>query len=409
MIIMRESISSCEEICYTMPMVISLYIHKILYKFGGTESFTAKFLEIMQELYPQADIVLITECFASDDKLSPVQMAVRLNDAYGTEVRTEHFSVRYIATKKPKAGGMLRRLCRKCCTIAFQRKLCEITAGDDLFVNCSNQAVRACARRNITIIHFPQDRSEHTGISMKLPFLRPIVSRNDRKYLACYEYFLPNSQFTAGWLKQKWGITDDNIKVFYHPAKFVTVQREKILTQIAVCGRIEASKKIDVMVRAFNSSDYLKSKCVLKIAGSCDNEDEDYINAVRSFATEHIQIMLSPSRAELEALYAESGIFWHAKGYGETNPMLMEHFGMTTIEAMSAGCIPVVINKGGQKEIVTAECGYVWDEPDQLVTYTEQLLRLPATQVARMRAACIARSRMCSKESFKEAIQEILG
>ena len=88
--------------------------------------------------------------------------------------------------------------------------------------------------------------------------------------------------------------------------------------------------------------------------------------------------------------------------------MLMEHFGMTTVEAMSAGCIPVVINKGGQKEIVTSDCGYTWDDPKQLVSYTEQLLTLSEETLSAMRNACIERSSMCSKESFKAAIKTVL-
>ena len=178
--------------------------------------------------------------------------------------------------------------------------------------------------------------------------------------------------------------------------------------QILACGRIEASKKIDVMVKAFNSSEFLKKNCVLKIAGSCDNEERSYIDYIKSLSDGNVQIELNPTRTQLEELYAESGIFWHAKGYGETNPMLMEHFGMTTVEAMSAGCIPVVINKGGQKEIVTQDCGYTWDEPEQLVSHTEQLLK-NSEKIAEMRKACIERSKICSKESFKKNIQNIFA
>ena len=390
-------------------MTISLYIHKMIYKFGGTESFTAKFLEIMQELYPSASISLITECFKKGDELTNLQLIERMNSGYGTLIQSDNFSVRYIYTKEPKARrNPLIRLGRKLNVVSFQKKLCEITKNDDLFVNCSNQAVIANAKRNITIIHFPQDRSEVTGVYKRLSFLRPIARKNDKNYLECYEYFMPNSFFTAEWLKKKWGVSDDKIRVFYHPAKFVSIQKTKITNQIAVCGRIEASKKIDVMVKAFNSSDYLKKNCMLKIAGSCDNEDRGYIDYIKSLSDGNVQIMQNPSRIDLEVLYAESGIFWHAKGYGETNPMLMEHFGMTTVEAMSAGCIPVVINKGGQKEIVTAECGYTWDEPEQLISYTEQILQMPAAKIAGMRNACIERSKMCSKESFKESVKELL-
>jgi len=49
---------------------------------------------------------------------------------------------------------------------------------------------------------------------------------------------------------------------------------------------------------------------------------------------------------------------------------------MTTVEAMSAGCIPVVINKGGQKEIVEhGTSGFLWNTLDELADYSARIAR----------------------------------
>ena len=216
----------------------------MIYKFGGTESFTAKFLEIMQELYPATEISLITEVFKGGDELTEQQMINRLNGAYGTSIKSAHFSVRYISTKEQKASrNIFARLFRKYNAITFQKKLCNITKSDDLFINCSNQAVIASAKRNITIIHFPQDRSELSLTNKNNPLLRLIARKNDKKYLSCYEYFMPNSQFTAFWLKQKWQISSDKICVCYPPITLLKPTENKNMFQIFACGRIEASKK----------------------------------------------------------------------------------------------------------------------------------------------------------------------
>ena len=61
------------------------------------------------------------------------------------------------------------------------------------------------------------------------------------------------------------------------------------------------------------------------------------------------------SGAELRDLYGRASIFWHAAGLGEDperHPDRYEHFGITTVEAMSAGAVPVVIDAAGQAEIV---------------------------------------------------------
>ncbi len=50
--------------------------------------------------------------------------------------------------------------------------------------------------------------------------------------------------------------------------------------------------------------------------------------------------------AELADLYARASIFWHAAGLGEDaedDPNRMEHFGISIVEAMSAGAVPVVL------------------------------------------------------------------
>ena len=77
----------------------------------------------------------------------------------------------------------------------------------------------------------------------------------------------------------------------------------------------------------------------------------------------------------LRDLYRRSSIYWHATGYGfpaDDYPDLQEHLGNTTVEAMSAGAIPVVINTGGQRELVMHERdGFVWNDLPELVKYTE--------------------------------------
>ncbi len=58
------------------------------------------------------------------------------------------------------------------------------------------------------------------------------------------------------------------------------------------------------------------------------------------------------------------------------HPDKFEHFGITTVEAMSSGCVPVVIGVAGQKEIVThGKNGMLWNSEQELEKYTLQLIR----------------------------------
>ncbi len=77
--------------------------------------------------------------------------------------------------------------------------------------------------------------------------------------------------------------------------------------------------------------------------------------------------------------YQHAAVYWHAAGFGEDEeraPIKAEHFGITTVEAMAAGCVPVVVARGGQTELVTHGVdGYLWQTLDELDAYTLRLLQ----------------------------------
>ena len=77
-------------------------------------------------------------------------------------------------------------------------------------------------------------------------------------------------------------------------------------------------------------------------------------------------------------LYSQAKIFWHGTGYmvdEDKEPEKMEHFGITTVEAMSYGAVPVVINKGGQKETVKEGVnGFHWETEEECVEGTRKLI-----------------------------------
>jgi glycosyltransferase involved in cell wall biosynthesis len=82
---------------------------------------------------------------------------------------------------------------------------------------------------------------------------------------------------------------------------------------------------------------------------------------------------------------------------------------MTTVEAMSACCIPVVSNRGGQKEIIThGKNGYLWDTVEDLINYSEEIARSmkPLTSIWKQ-----TRERYQDFElsQFRSRVQEILS
>ena len=111
-------------------------------------------------------------------------------------------------------------------------------------------------------------------------------------------------------------------------------------------------------------------------------EDTEYVSHIKQAAVGlPVTFLHDLSREELVKWYKRAQIYWHATGYGvdqTKNPEKVDHFGISTIEAMAAGAIPVVINKGGQSEILAGELSHLlWDTQDQAVQITADLLQKP--------------------------------
>ena len=104
--------------------------------------------------------------------------------------------------------------------------------------------------------------------------------------------------------------------------------------------------------------------------------------------------------AELEDLYRRGALFWHAAGYGESRPERREHFGITTVEAMAHGCVPIVVSLGGQREIVSdGRNGRLWSTVDELISVTTELMG-DQEQAERLGAEAVSGALRFSKEIF---------
>jgi glycosyltransferase involved in cell wall biosynthesis len=143
------------------------------------------------------------------------------------------------------------------------------------------------------------------------------------------------------------------------------------------------NKRYDVLIDAFKKlcERLPNTTWQYRLVGSCgaDEESQSYLrqlqDAARGFP---IYFHVNASYEDLRRHYNEATIFWHAAGFGvdeDKHPERAEHFGMSTLEAMSARCAPVVINAGGQKEIVShGESGYLWSTIEDLVKHSTTLI-----------------------------------
>lgn len=187
-----------------------------------------------------------------------------------------------------------------------------------------------------------------------------------------------NSLFTKNVIERKWQTHVDS--VLYPSVDIHQIQpgkKHKIILNIGRFFRQLHAKRQDVLIDAFKTlhKKYAKEMKGWKLVLIGGIEDQQYVDQLQTQAKDlPIQFIHEARHTEVIEYLQKATIYWHATGFEVDefiHPERVEHFGITTVEAMAAGCIPMVINKGGQKEIVEhGVSGFLWNELDALIEKT---------------------------------------
>ncbi|PYS81532.1 MAG: hypothetical protein DMF67_16315 [Acidobacteria bacterium] len=295
----------------------------------------------------------------------------------------------------------------------------------DVFINNSHCSNLPCpAPRGIYMCMFPYT---HPTSSWNLPrrAYRSFVDRVAERVLGCrvsdfissYSAITANSRFTAEWVEKMWGLPAE---VVYSVCDSMgpPAEKGKIILNV---GRFLAGdagdlyKRQDVLLDAFSRlTDIQRDGWQLHFAGSAARDAgsralaERLKNAARGLP---VFFHFDAGLDALRDLYRHASLYWHATGHGfpaREHPLLQEHFGVTTVEAMSAGAVPVVINSGGQREIVThAADGFLWDEPAALARQTVRLIEDPSLLMRMSRQAVLSSAKF-SRAAFNERVDAVI-
>lgn len=268
---------------------------------------------------------------------------------------------------------------------------------DLLFYLTDGSVFYATAKKNILHIQSPLVSNSLKSVKSRIK-------------LRSWDLIIYNSEFTKHHAEKYWkkkGV------VLYPPVDIEEMKSLKKKDQILSVGRFFGhlkEKKQEVMMDAFINLCQQKdiSGWSLHLAGGAGEGDKSYLEELRKKAKGY-PIIFHPniSFKDLVKLYGESSIYWHAMGYGEEDPTKMEHFGIATVEAMAAGCVPVVINKGGQREIVENDkSGFLWDTLEELEKITFQLIQSESLR-REIEERAIERSKKFSSEKFQKELLKL--
>ncbi len=219
-----------------------------------------------------------------------------------------------------------------------------------------------------------------------------------------------NSQFTKENIEKYLNLAGE---VIYPPVevdKLAPLKKEKQILSVGFFS-LSKPKKHDVLIKVFKEMvDKGLKDWRLCLAGGLSSGNEKYFEYLKNLAKNYpVEFFENISFGDLVKLYGKSSIYWHATGFGENNPKKFEHFGISTVEAMSAECIPVVINLGGQPEIIDQGInGFLWNDLSKLKEYTLNIIKGSEEKIRKLRKNAKQKALIFSEEHFEKKIKNLI-
>jgi glycosyltransferase involved in cell wall biosynthesis len=279
-----------------------------------------------------------------------------------------------------------------------------LSFGYDLFFHISDGSIPLMFSNN-NLLHFQVPFHGVNGRS----FFNKLKLMTANKIIC-------NSLFTKGVVDKEYGA---NSIVVYPPVdvdQFLPAKKDKTILSVGRFSQLLQAKRQDLLIKVFKNMKKSFSKEMkdwkLILAGGTDIGGKEHFDSLKAESQgEKIEMIENPNFAVLKKLYSNASIFWAASGFGvneRDNPQKVEHFGIAVVESMASGCVPIIGDKGGFKEIITdGHDGYLWDEEEDLIKKTIRLIRNSET-MNRISKSAVQTSKKFSKIKFYESFENII-
>jgi glycosyltransferase involved in cell wall biosynthesis len=370
---------------------------------GGGEKYLGVTAETLRDAFPGHSVEI----------LSPVPVDVaRYEEMLGLDLS----GISFRSANRGRGGGRGRlarwRALRVLRDLAVSAQVARLTSAYDLLVAMVYVLPAVSrARRGAILCQFPYRRRS-------LPPYRALRRLLVGREIDDFQLVIAQSEYVRGWVQRLWQrpATVVNPPIDVPAAEPDWAAKERLILSVGRFFTGGHSKRHDVMVAAFRAlvDSGVAEGWELALVGSLHQDPDDlaYFKRVHELARGYpVTIRTDVSGEELAAWYARASIYWHAAGYGadgERRPADLEHFGMTTAEAMARGAVPIVIARGGQPEVVEGGVsGQLWIEPAELVARSRELIG-DAELRRRMGEAARARSLIFSRAEFRRRMADAL-
>jgi glycosyltransferase involved in cell wall biosynthesis len=214
------------------------------------------------------------------------------------------------------------------------------------------------------------------------------------KRVGLIDRLLSTSNFTRGFVREKWHRESTTL---YPPCPIelyndLNGPKEDLVVTV---GRVVPEKRMDLFLEMARQLPMVK----FAIIGSATRDQESYLRHLREIAPPNASFVMSPLRKVRDVL-ARSKVYVHCARN--------EHFGITIVEAMASGCVPVVHDSGGPREIVTDAVGSKWTIVGDAVKQISDLITDDSLRMKLSKAAS-SRANLFGPEAFQLGLGEVLA
>ncbi len=231
--------------------------------------------------------------------------------------------------------------------------LLRLYASDyDLLINTSNSLIfLPKKKRVVTYMCFPRKRRIMSDVDIHWPE-KPLklFARLERMiFRLIYRLSKPQpehvivclSEFTRSAVAQEYG-TPHTLPIVYAPADTTPLEGNQKQMSIVSVGRFTQEKRQLEQLELAKKLPEIQFHIIGFVA------NESYYNECRLFVEQHrlknVHLYPDASFEEIARLMQESKYFLHTG--------INEPFNMPTVQAIAAGCIPIVHDSGAEREIV---------------------------------------------------------
>ena len=352
-----------------------LVVHPYLNDIGGAEEVLLKILEVLIER--KQDCYLLGELPSGSifDNL-PLSSIKQIHYASEVDAKPKRFQAHHrLLFHHSKLKGKLRREVGKMdLEISTQDPMYFIGAGE----------------KRVAYVHFPENLTRMQKPDLKRRWLWKLfywpITFQLKRHVKKTGLLMCNSRYTQSAIMDYWG---RDAEVVYPPVDigdFKPVPKKSLVVSV---GRFVPTKNYEMIAQVARQMPDVN----FVIVGRKRSADP-YYDKIVALKPDNMTLNADATRADISDLLGEAKIYLHG--------MVGEHFGISVVEAMAAGCIPIVHNSGGPKEAM-GNYGFLYNNSEECVKVLREALQSKINP-----NDIVERAKMFSVDNFKKNFIETL-